>query len=167
MMRYGEPEPQAAPAGENQKQGLRPGRTRSNSLDRRKAAPFNRRQQQRLARAKEAKELPDVREMLRTIDRRLREDEGKADKPETVFGEHSYFAIYGITSMPTHGHILALGKQANEATVRFISAATVQAAFLLVRAVHYALRWDTEQLSQKVLRILQDDPQPDRSIKEE
>ncbi len=46
MMRYGEPEPQAAPAGENQKQGLRPRRTRTNSLNRREPALFNRRQQQ-------------------------------------------------------------------------------------------------------------------------
>ncbi len=44
-MRYGEPDPQAAPAAENQKQGLHPQRTRANSVNRRKPAPFNRRQQ--------------------------------------------------------------------------------------------------------------------------
>ncbi|MHC4064182.1 MAG: DUF5677 domain-containing protein [Planctomycetota bacterium] len=122
--------------------------------------------EQWLARAKEGKELPDVREMLRTIDRRLREDEGKADKPESVFGEYSYFTVYGIMSRPVHGHILALSSHANEATISSISAATIQSAFMLVRAVHYAMHWDSKQVYQKVLSILQGDPQPDRSSEE-
>ncbi len=42
MMRYGEPHPRLAPAAENQNHGLRSRRTRTNSRDRRKTAPFNR-----------------------------------------------------------------------------------------------------------------------------
>lgn len=108
----------------------------------------------RAACAKNGKALPNMRQMLQAISDR---DQAAAvsGQANTDLGDYLYYAIYGLLSRTTHGHLVAIKRQiAVQTKTAYLRTGVVICVLFTIRAVYHAFGWDVEPLYRRVARMM-------------